>query len=228
MVSVKIRRRKSRWDRCWLAISVYMCWELVSIPSVLYALWWGLERKDTSFTLGLPLDPEFFFFLRVNLLSSFCHLLTLSMTTVSSSWSRIYLYSLSLINWISSSTISSLACYNSGSQTFDEDWWTMLIESGTEWILNQSYEFKVMNSLSTPRPKTKDEHCWYFVPCINIKEHYDTYAFNRILVQHGAKLKWETKRMGWCWFPSLSVYGMTLVFFPLVLIESYSTRSVIH
>jgi hypothetical protein len=31
----------------------------------------------------------------------------------------------------------------------------MLIESGTEWILNQSDEFKVMNSLSTPRPKTR-------------------------------------------------------------------------
>jgi hypothetical protein len=48
----------------------------------------------------------------------------------------------------------------SGSQTFDEEWWTMLIESGTEWTLNQSYEFKVLNSLSTPRPKTKVEHCW--------------------------------------------------------------------
>jgi hypothetical protein len=93
----------------------------------------------------------------------------------------------------------------------------MLIESRTEWTLNQSYEVKVMNSLSTPRPKTKDEHCWYFVPCINIKEKEDTYAFNRILVQHGAKLKWETRRMGWCWFPSLNVYEMTPVFFPLVL-----------
>jgi hypothetical protein len=31
----------------------------------------------------------------------------------------------------------------------------MLIEFGTEWTLNQSYEFKVMNSLSTPRPKTR-------------------------------------------------------------------------
>jgi hypothetical protein len=93
----------------------------------------------------------------------------------------------------------------------------MLIESGTKWTLNQSCEFKVMNSLSTPRPKTKDKHCWYFVPCINIKEDEDKYAFNRILVQHGAKLKWETRRMGWCWFPSLNVYGMILVFFPLVL-----------
>jgi hypothetical protein len=65
----------------------------------------------------------------------------------------------------------------------------MLIEFGTEWTLNQSDEFKVMNSLSTLRPKTKDEHYWYFVPCINIKEDEDTYAFNRILVQHGAKLK---------------------------------------
>jgi hypothetical protein len=58
--------------------------------------------------------------------------------------------------------------YNSGSQTFDEDSWTMLIEWGIEWTLNQSYEFKVMNSSSTPRSKTKDKHCWYFVP----------YAFN--------------------------------------------------
>jgi hypothetical protein len=105
----------------------------------------------------------------------------------------------------------------SGSQTFDEEWWTMLIESGTEWTLNQSNQFKVMNSLNTPRPKTKDEHCWNFVPCINIKEDEDTYAFNRILVHHGAKLKWEARRMGWCWFLSLNVYGMTPVFFPLVL-----------
>jgi hypothetical protein len=65
-------------------------------------------------------------------------------------------------------------CANSGSQTFDEDWWTMLIESGTEWTFNQSYEFKIMNSLSTPRSKTKNEHSWYFVPCINIKEDVDT------------------------------------------------------
>jgi hypothetical protein len=72
----------------------------------------------------------------------------------------------------------------------------MLIESGTEWTLNQSYEFKVMNSLSTPRPKTKDEQRLYFVPCINIKEDEDTYAFNRILVQHDAKLKWETRSLG--------------------------------
>jgi hypothetical protein len=105
----------------------------------------------------------------------------------------------------------------SGSQAFDEDWWTILIEFSTEWILNQSDEFKVMNSLSTPRPKTKDEYCWYFVPCINIKEDEDTYAFNKIIVQHGTKLKWETRRMGWCWFPLLIVYGMTPVFFPLVL-----------
>jgi hypothetical protein len=33
---------------------------------------------------------------------------------------------------------------------------------------------------------------------VNIKEDEDTYAFNRILVQYGAKLKWETKRMEWC------------------------------
>jgi hypothetical protein len=103
---------------------------------------------------------------------------------------------------------------NSGSQTFDEDWWTMLIESDIEWTLNQSYEFKVFNSLSTLIPKTKDEHCWCFVPWINIKEDEDTYAFNRILVQLYAKFKWEPRRMGWCWFPSLNVYEMTPVFFP--------------
>jgi hypothetical protein len=106
---------------------------------------------------------------------------------------------------------------NNGSQTFDEDWWTMLIEPGTEWTLNQSYEFKVMNSLSTPRPKTKDEHYWSFIPCINIKEDEDTYAFIRILVQYGAKFKWEIRRMGWYWFPSLNVYRITPVFFPLVV-----------
>jgi hypothetical protein len=58
----------------------------------------------------------------------------------------------------------------------------MLIEFGTEWTLNQSDEFKVMNSLNALRPKTKDEYCLYFVPCINIKEDEDTYAFNRILI----------------------------------------------
>jgi hypothetical protein len=50
----------------------------------------------------------------------------------------------------------------------------MLIEFGTKRTLNQSYEFKVINSLRTPKPKTMDEHCWYFVPCINIKENEDT------------------------------------------------------
>jgi hypothetical protein len=44
--------------------------------------------------------------------------------------------------------------HNSGSQTFDEDWWTMLIESSTEWTLNQSDEFKVINNLSTSKSKT--------------------------------------------------------------------------
>jgi hypothetical protein len=44
----------------------------------------------------------------------------------------------------------------------------MLIEFGIEWTLNQSDEFKVM---MTPKPKTKDEPCWYFVPYINIKEN---------------------------------------------------------
>jgi hypothetical protein len=61
----------------------------------------------------------------------------------------------------------------------------MLIEFGNEWILNQSDEFKVINSLKpqnlkqkmntkTPKPKTKDEHCWYLVPCIKIEEKEDT------------------------------------------------------
>jgi hypothetical protein len=44
-----------------------------------------------------------------------------------------------------------------------------------------------------------------------------THAFNRILVQYSAKLKWEDRRMGWHWFLSLNVYGITPVFFPLVL-----------
>jgi hypothetical protein len=30
--------------------------------------------------------------------------------------------------------------------------------TGTEWTFNQSYEFKVLNSLSTLIPKTKVEH----------------------------------------------------------------------
>jgi hypothetical protein len=56
----------------------------------------------------------------------------------------------------------------------------MMIEFGIEWALNQSDEFKVINSLTTPNPKTKVEHvgtlleqCWYFVPCITIKENED-------------------------------------------------------
>jgi hypothetical protein len=31
----------------------------------------------------------------------------------------------------------------------------MLIESGIEWTFNKSYEFKIINSLNTPRPKNK-------------------------------------------------------------------------
>ena len=103
-----------------------------------------------------------------------------------------------------------------------------MIESGTKWTLNQSNEFRVMNSLSTLRPKTKDEHCWNFVPCINmyqqqrkckhicIQQNIGS-TLNRILIQPGAKLKWWTRWMGWCWFPSLKVYEMTPIFFPLVL-----------
>jgi hypothetical protein len=34
----------------------------------------------------------------------------------------------------------------------------MMIEFGTEWALNQSDEFKVVNSLTTPKPKTNVEH----------------------------------------------------------------------
>jgi hypothetical protein len=49
----------------------------------------------------------------------------------------------------------------------------MLIEFGTKWTLNQLDEFKVINSLKTPKPKTKDEYCWYFVPYINIEENED-------------------------------------------------------
>jgi hypothetical protein len=65
----------------------------------------------------------------------------------------------------------------------------MLIEFGIEWALNQLDEFKVINSLTIPKSKTKAEHCWHFVPCITIKENEETYALNRKLVQHGAKLK---------------------------------------
>jgi Pyruvate/2-oxoacid:ferredoxin oxidoreductase delta subunit len=65
----------------------------------------------------------------------------------------------------------------------------MMIEFGTEWAFNQSDEFNVIDSLTTPKLKIKVEQCWYFVPCITIKENEDTYAFNRKLVQHGAKLK---------------------------------------
>jgi hypothetical protein len=45
----------------------------------------------------------------------------------------------------------------------------MLIEFGTKWTFNQLDEFKVINSLGTPKPKRKDEYYWCFVPCINIK-----------------------------------------------------------
>jgi hypothetical protein len=82
--------------------------------------------------------------------------------------------------------IPDIYLYISGSQIFDEEWWTIVIESGTGWTLNQSNEFKVMNSFSNPRPKTEDKHCWYFIPGINIKEDEDIYAFNGILVEHDA------------------------------------------
>jgi Pyruvate/2-oxoacid:ferredoxin oxidoreductase delta subunit len=52
----------------------------------------------------------------------------------------------------------------------------MMIEFGTEWALNQSDGFKVINSLTTQKPKTKAEQCWHFVPCITIKKNDDTYA----------------------------------------------------
>jgi hypothetical protein len=55
----------------------------------------------------------------------------------------------------------------------------MMIEFGIEWAFNQSYEFKVINSLTTPKSKTKAEQYWHFVPCITIKENEDIYAFNR-------------------------------------------------
>jgi hypothetical protein len=54
----------------------------------------------------------------------------------------------------------------------------MLIEFGLEWALNQLDEFKVINSLTTPKPKTKAKQCWHFVPCITIKENEGTYVFN--------------------------------------------------
>jgi hypothetical protein len=63
----------------------------------------------------------------------------------------------------------------------------MLID--IEWTFNQLNGFKVVNSLRISKLKTKDEHYWYFVPCINIKENEDTEAFNRKLVQYGLKLK---------------------------------------
>ena len=34
----------------------------------------------------------------------------------------------------------------------------MLIEFGNQWALNQSNEFKVINSLTTPKSKTKAAH----------------------------------------------------------------------
>jgi hypothetical protein len=46
----------------------------------------------------------------------------------------------------------------------------MMIEFGIEWALNQSDEFKVINSLTTPKSQTHVEHvgtlleqCWHFV-----------------------------------------------------------------
>jgi hypothetical protein len=49
-----------------------------------------------------------------------------------------------------------------------------LIEFGVEWALNQSNEFKVINSLTTSKPKTKAEYYYYFVSYISIKENEDT------------------------------------------------------
>jgi hypothetical protein len=50
----------------------------------------------------------------------------------------------------------------------------MLIEFGTKWTFNLLDEFKVINSLKIPKPKIKDEHYWYIVQCINIKENEGT------------------------------------------------------
>jgi hypothetical protein len=75
--------------------------------------------------------------------------------------------------------VQKLLIQYSGSQTFDEDWWTMLIESSIEWTLNQSYEFKVINSLSTPRPKTMDETLLIFCPM-----HQHQRGWGHICIQH--------------------------------------------
>jgi hypothetical protein len=63
----------------------------------------------------------------------------------------------------------------------------MLIEVGTKWSSNRSYEFKV-SIVWNPKTKTKDKHCWYFVPCIKIKENGVIEPFNRKLVQQSPKL----------------------------------------
>jgi hypothetical protein len=46
----------------------------------------------------------------------------------------------------------------------------MMIEFGIEWAFNQLDEFKIINNLTTPKPKTQAEYvstlleqCWHFV-----------------------------------------------------------------
>ena len=91
------------------------------------------------------------------------------------------------------------------------DWvWHWMGPQPIIWVKNNQ-------KFNNPKIQNKGEQCWHFVPCITIKEIEDTHVFNRKLVHHGAKIKWETKKMGWSWFPLLNVYGMTPMFLTLVL-----------
>jgi hypothetical protein len=80
---------------------------------------------------------------------------------------------------------------NSGSQTFDEDWWTMLIESSTEWTLNQSYEFKVINSLNTPKTQNKEWTLLIFCPM-----HYHQREWGHIGIQQKISSIWCKTQVG--------------------------------
>jgi hypothetical protein len=54
--------------------------------------------------------------------------------------------------------------YDNEWQTYAKVWWTMLIEFGSKWTLNQLDDFKVINSLNW-NPKTQNKGWTLVVLC---------------------------------------------------------------
>jgi hypothetical protein len=68
----------------------------------------------------------------------------------------------------------------------------MLIEFGNEWILNQSYGFKVFNNLKPQNPKQVMNIVDALSYAPKLKVMRTTWAFNKKLIQCSPKLNWET------------------------------------